>query len=35
MKGQSNFWRIKVGDYRVIYNVNDNARIVEIIVVSH
>ena len=30
-----NRWRIRIGDYRVIYTVNDINRIVEIIVVRH
>ncbi|MGH7999178.1 MAG: type II toxin-antitoxin system RelE family toxin [Brasilonema sp.] len=33
LKGQSHCWRIRVGDYRVIYSVDDNTRIVEIIMV--
>ena len=33
--GAQNRWRIRVGDYRAIYTVNDTDHIVEIIVVRH
>jgi len=35
LKGQANNWRIKIGDYRVIYSVDDDCRIVEIIIICH
>ena len=35
LTGAQNRWRIRVGDYRVIYTVNDAGRIVEIVVVRH
>jgi mRNA interferase RelE/StbE len=28
--GTKNDWRIRVGDYRIIYEVDDNARIVKV-----
>jgi mRNA interferase RelE/StbE len=34
MKG-GDAWRIRVGDYRVIYEINDQARIVTILDVGH
>jgi len=30
-----NLWRIRVGDYRVIYSVDDNLRIVDVVAVRH
>jgi mRNA interferase RelE/StbE len=35
LKGERDYWRIRVGDYRVIYIVNDKARIVDIVRVAH
>lgn len=35
LKGQPNLWRIRVGDYRVIYSVNDDTCSVDIIIVCH
>jgi len=33
--GSQNRWRIRVGDYRVIYTVDDAGRVVEIVAVRH
>jgi mRNA interferase RelE/StbE len=33
--GSHNRWRIRVGDYRVIYTVDDAGRVVEIVAVRH
>ena len=33
--GAQNRWRIRVGDYRAIYAVNDADRLVEVIAVRH
>jgi mRNA interferase RelE/StbE len=33
--GSNNLWRIRVGDYRVVYAIEDAARIVDIIAVRH
>jgi mRNA interferase RelE/StbE len=33
--GSQNRWRIRIGDYRTIYAVNDSSRVVEIIAVRH
>jgi mRNA interferase RelE/StbE len=33
--GSENRWRVRVGDYRIIYAVNDAGRMVEIIAVRH
>ncbi len=33
--GAHNRWRVRVGDYRVIYSVDDANRVVEILAVRH
>jgi mRNA interferase RelE/StbE len=33
--GSQNRWRIRVGDYRVIYVVDDTGRVIEIVAVRH
>lgn len=33
--GAQNRWRVRVGDYRIIYSVDDAGRVVEIISVRH
>ena len=35
LQGNRNLWRIRVGDYRVIYSVEDSARIIDISIVRH
>jgi mRNA interferase RelE/StbE len=35
MAGSANQWRIRVGDYRVIYAIDDNAQEVTILRVGH
>lgn len=35
LKGAENLWRIRVGDYRVVYAVNDSMQAVDIIAVRH
>jgi mRNA interferase RelE/StbE len=30
-----NLWRIRVGDYRVLYSIDDRARLIDIIAVRH
>ena len=35
LKGQPNNWRIRIRDYRVIYSIDDDCRIVEIIMICH
>jgi mRNA interferase RelE/StbE len=35
LKGEQNSWRIRVGDYRVIYSVDDNTRTIDISKVRH
>ena len=35
LKGADDLWRIRVGDYRIIYAVNDMESVVEIRVIRH
>lgn len=35
LQGQNNLWRIRIGDYRVVYSVDDKARKIDIIAVRH
>jgi len=35
LRGSDGLWRIRIGDYRVIYSVDDNFNVVDIISVRH
>jgi mRNA interferase RelE/StbE len=35
LSGEDRAWRIRIGDYRVVYEINDSAQYVEIRVVAH
>lgn len=35
LTGAKNRWRIRVGDYRVIYSVSDKDRLIDVIAVRH
>ena len=35
LHGQSNLWRLRVGDYRVVYSIDDNVKKIEITVIRH
>jgi mRNA interferase RelE/StbE len=35
LEGADDLWRIRVGEYRVIYSVDDSRRIVDVIAVRH
>jgi mRNA interferase RelE/StbE len=35
LRGHSSLWRIRVGEYRVIYSIDDNNLVVDISVVRH
>lgn len=35
LRGADNLWRVRVGDYRIIYAVDDTLSIVEIRVIRH
>ena len=35
LRGASDLWRVRVGDYRVVYAINDAENIVDVSVVRH
>jgi mRNA interferase RelE/StbE len=35
LHGEQNLWRIRVGDYRVIYTIDDEAHLVDVVAVRH
>ena len=35
LQGEQNLWRIRIGDYRVIYSVDNRQRIVDIVRIRH
>ena len=35
LQGEEDVWRIRVGDYRVLYEIKDAARIIDIVAVRH
>jgi mRNA interferase RelE/StbE len=35
LRGATGLWRIRSGDYRVIYKVDDSKRIVDVILIRH
>jgi mRNA interferase RelE/StbE len=35
LKGNDNYWRIRIGDYRVVYTIIDNILQIEIIRIAH
>lgn len=35
LQGHQSLWRIRVGDYRVVYNIDDTNRIVDMIRIRH
>ncbi len=35
LQGQSQLWRIRVGEYRVVYKIDDSDRVVDITVIRH
>ena len=35
LEGSENLWRIRIGDWRVIYGVDDRRRVVDISVIRH
>lgn len=35
LKGYQNLWRIRVGDYRVVYSIDDHARLIDVSAVRH
>jgi mRNA interferase RelE/StbE len=35
LKGEQNLWRLRIGDYRVVYSVDEINKLVDISVVRH
>ena len=35
LRGQKNLWRLRVGDYRVIYSIDDTTSAVDVSIVRH
>jgi mRNA interferase RelE/StbE len=35
LRGAKNLWRIRVGDYRVVYTVDDIAKMVDVTRIAH
>jgi mRNA interferase RelE/StbE len=35
LQGVENLWRVRVGEYRIIYSIDDENRIVDVIAVRH
>ena len=35
LQGNRNLWRIRVGDYRVVYRIDDAARIIDVSIIRH
>lgn len=35
LTGEEDLWRIRVGDYRVLYTINDKQKLVDVIAVRH
>ncbi|MFI5144191.1 MAG: type II toxin-antitoxin system RelE/ParE family toxin [Ignavibacteria bacterium] len=35
MKGDDNLWRIRIGNYRVIYTIYDKEKLVDVSVIRH
>lgn len=35
LRGSGNLWRVRVGDYRIVYGLDDRRRVVDIVRVRH
>jgi len=35
LRGERTLWRVRVGDYRIVYSIDDKSRIVDIIGIPH
>jgi len=35
LRGSSGLWRIRIGDYRVVYRVDDPARMIDVSHIRH
>jgi len=35
LRGPSRLWRVRVGEYRIIYEIDDRQRVVDVVIVRH
>jgi mRNA interferase RelE/StbE len=35
LHGHSGLWRVRIGEYRVIYSIDDNTRTIDVILIRH
>ena len=35
LSGYENFWRVRIGDYRVVYSIDDQSEAVRVLTVAH
>ncbi len=35
LQGPTNLWRLRVGEYRIVYTIDDERRIIDILIVRH
>lgn len=35
LKGSTSLWRIRVGEYRVVYEIDDEKSVIDIVVIRH
>jgi len=35
LKGEDNLWRVRVGDYRIIYTISDRNKLIDISLIRH
>ena len=35
LRGPTNLWRLRVGEYRIIYDIDDDNRIIDIVIIRH
>jgi mRNA interferase RelE/StbE len=35
LRGYKDLWRVRIGDYRLVYSINDDQKIVEILRIRH
>ncbi len=35
LRGADNLWRVRVGDYRIVYGLDDRRRLVDIVRIRH
>ena len=35
LRGSNDLWRIRVGDYRVTYSINEDLRLIDVVAIRH